>query len=86
MPSPDRILCGARKKSMAGLDLCLRDGAIGLYFDHKNDFSANVHTLGELGIDRSNTRDYSAVNVACDGCAYAEGKATKKENRARCAE
>ncbi len=50
-PVADRVLCGRGEQSVAGLDLGVGDGAVGLDGDEKHDFAADVHAVGEFGID-----------------------------------
>jgi hypothetical protein len=63
-PAPDGVLrCGGEER-MAGLDFGVGDGAIGLNLDEQDDFAADVHAVGEFGIDRGDAGDYGSMDVA----------------------
>jgi hypothetical protein len=57
-PAPNGVLGGVAEKGVSGLDLGVRDAAVGLDDDEEHDLAADVHAVGEFGIDRGNAGDY----------------------------
>ncbi len=66
---------------MAGLDLCVGDGAIGLNLDKQHNFAAYVHAVGEFGIDGWDAADDSAMDVAGKGYARSESETADANER-----
>ena len=59
---------------MARLDLRVGDGAVCLNLDKQHHFAADMHAMSDFGIDGWDASDDSAMDVAGEGCARAEGE------------
>ena len=66
------VLRGWNEEGVTGLDLGVGDGPVGLDSDHEDDLSADVHAVGEFGIDGIGAGDDGSMNAACKGGAGAE--------------
>lgn len=78
-PAFDRVFRRGGEQRVAGLDLRLGDGAVGLDGDHEDNGSAYVHAAGEFGIAGSDPRDYGATNIAGNGGSGAEEETSYDE-------
>ena len=70
---------------MAGLHLGVGDGAVCLDLDEQHDFAADVHAVGELGIDGGDAGDYSSMDGAGYSSANVQEEASRETERAGCA-
>ena len=66
---------------MAGFDLCIGDGAVGLNLDEQHYFAAYVHAVGEFGINGWNAADDGAMDVAREGHAGAKSESANADER-----
>jgi hypothetical protein len=66
---------------VAGFNLGVGYGAVGLDGDHEHDLTADVHAVGELGVDRRRAGDDGSVDVSCEGSANAEEETSCEKER-----
>jgi hypothetical protein len=76
------VLCSRGEQGVARLYLGVGDGAVGLDGDQKYDLAADVHTVGELGIDRLGAGDYGSMDATSEGRASAEEETSCEKERA----
>jgi hypothetical protein len=76
------VLGGGGEEGVAGLDLGVRDAAVGLDGDEENDLAADMHAVGKLRIDGRDTGDDCSMDVAGEGRANAKCEGSYQEKRA----
>ena len=80
-PAADGVLSSVDEESVAGFDLGVGDGAVGLDLDQQHDFAADVHAVSELGVDRGDAADDRSMDVDGEGSASAKCEASQDKER-----
>jgi hypothetical protein len=66
---------------VAGFNLGIGYGTVGLDGDHENDLAADVHAVGELRVDRLRAGDDGSMDISCECSADAEEETSCEKER-----